>query len=103
MAIVQGKPFTFSITPDATKYPTLTGVKAEVFLNDSVVIKFSYPAADGYTTMTVLGGVYTAVIPSETTATMRGLYGIEVLLYENTTLLDKAKNNNLVVVNKEAT
>ena len=103
MSIVQGKPFTFNITPDATVYPTCDGVKAEIFINDSVLLKYSYPAAEGYTTMTVLAGVYTGVIPSATTASMRGLYGIEVLLYAGSTLLDKAKNNSLVEVTKEAT
>jgi len=102
MAIVQGKPYMFKIKLDATKYPTVDGMKVEVFLNDSSKVLFSYPAATGYITMTLVAGYYTATIPAETTLTMRGRYGVEIELFAGSTSIDKVKNNSLVEVEAQA-
>jgi uncharacterized repeat protein (TIGR01451 family) len=92
---------TISFTVNATNFGTIDSLTVEVFKDNVTVVKFKDPAATGFLALVKAGANYTGVILPATSLLMEGMYGIE-LTATNGTVVQKAKNDTFILINKEA-
>lgn len=78
-------PFSF----DASEMSSGTAMLVEIAQNNRTIEKFRYPLTTGFSELTKDGDIYSGVLTSEMTSTMKGLYHIEITRYDDDEEVDK--------------
>lgn len=89
-------------TVDLSEFATPTSVLVEISQNKETILKYMYPETEGYSTLTKTDDVYSFDLTTAQTENLRGLYDMEVTLFDGTSQFAKFQVDALMNVLQES-
>ena len=100
LTILQGQNLPISI--DATNFGAITALQVELSINGNAEVKFKYPETEGYNLLIIDGNNYTAILTTEITNAMLGLYRLEITAFNGDQEIAKQDKKDFLQVNQQS-
>lgn len=97
----QGLPLTIPLTAN-NNWAGIDNIEVEVYQNDVSRFFFSYLEKEGYEPITKTDNTFSFALTAEQTSSMKGMFGIEIVVYNSEIPLDKGCNDNFLFIKPEA-